>query len=85
MKCQCIKQMEEKVSEHLSEKIEGNIESVTCGNVGFIIVGNTMHVSLYVPFNVKADAPGYRSKSGKSMSMYVSFCPFCGESVRDAA
>ncbi|TAM24791.1 MAG: hypothetical protein EPN62_05650 [Candidimonas sp.] len=82
MNCNCIAQTEKMILEKFAPQVKAPIESVECGGVGFIIDNNTMTTGLFIPFFLKADAPGYRSAKGKSVSMYVTFCPFCGTAVK---
>lgn len=78
MQCECISRVEEEARAHLQPQIKGPINSVKMGNVAFVIDGSSMDSRLYVPLQVKADAPGYRSQHGKAVPMHVTFCPFCG-------
>lgn len=78
MNCTCVKDMEDKLRDFLTPKIKGPIEKIECGNIAFSITDAGMVMNVYTPFNVKADAPGYRSANGKSWPVHASFCPFCG-------
>lgn len=78
MQCECISRVEEEARAHLQPQIKGPINSVKMGNVAFVIDGSSMDARLYIPLQVKADAPGYRSQDGKAVPMHVTFCPFCG-------
>lgn len=82
MNCTCIKDMEGKLRDFLHPKIKGHIERVECGCIGFGLTDDGMEIRLLIPFNIKADAPGYRSLKGKQMSVSASFCPFCGKSTK---
>lgn len=83
MNCTCLNGIETKVREHVAKSIKGDIRAVECGNTAFVL-GETMRLSLFVPFYVKADAPGYRTRMGKAVPVHVSYCPFCGTSVKPA-
>lgn len=78
MQCECISRVEEEARAHLQPQIKGPINSVKMGNVAFVIDGSSMDSRLYIPLQVKADAPGYRSQDGKAVPMHLTFCPFCG-------
>jgi len=82
MNCNCISEMEAKIREHFQPQVKATIQRVECGNTAFVLSGNSMDLSLYIPFRIRADAPGYRTKSGKEIPMHVSFCPFCGNRAR---
>lgn len=81
MQCNCIKDTEERVREHMQPKISAPIESVKMGNTSFVLEGNGMRTSLFAPVYIKADVKGYRSQQGGEIHMHFSFCPFCGTPV----
>ena len=85
MKCGCIKTVTENVRKSLEDRPEltGKITSVECNAVGIAIIGNSLLTTINIPFAIKADAPGFRSNKGKSMSMIASYCPFCGVSTKE--
>ena len=84
MNCTCLKDLEDKLRDFLQPKIKGPIERIECGIVGFGLTEAGMETRLLIPFNVKADAPGYRGQKGKQTPVSASFCPFCGTSTKKA-
>lgn len=83
MNCDCIKDSEAKVKNHVQINIKAPIDSVTCQNMSIIISPHlTPYMAINIPFVIKADAPGYRSRNGKILYVNASYCPFCGVDAR---
>lgn len=85
MQCHCISRVEQEARAHLQPQIKGPISSVKMGNIAFVIDGSAMDARLYIPLQVKADAPGYRSQDGRAVPIHVTFCPFCGARAKAEA
>jgi hypothetical protein len=76
MKCSCIKDNEKKIAEIYTERL-GVPCDVEAKGVAFTL-GAKPGMSPFMPFTVKADKPGFRGSKGKEISMFFSFCPWCG-------
>jgi hypothetical protein len=46
------------------------------------VFGKTVSTEHRTPFHIKADKTGYRSKEGKEVSFFASYCPFCGKATQ---
>jgi len=77
MNCECIKETEAGLAEHL-KKSAGDDVKATCQGRGLAIIGKSMISILNIEFRVTGSKPGYRTAKGKAVSVSVNFCPFCG-------
>lgn len=84
MNCNCIDELQTKIMDLVQQKIKAPINDVTCMGSSFVL-SNPPYMALTIPFSVRADAPGYRSKTGKTVPVHASFCPFCGVSAKPAS
>ncbi|MNV60497.1 hypothetical protein D3C71_1529620 [compost metagenome] len=82
MQCDCIKETEARIKEHVQPKIGAPIDSVKMGNIAFVVEGSALRVAMFAPVYIKADAKGYRSERGGQIDMHFSFCPFCGKPAK---
>ena len=83
MSCNCKTELEIKLTERLKEKSpEAANHAATLRGYGFVIIDNSMKSMGYMEVKNTADYPlkkgGSKSKT-TTMSMYFSYCPFCGE------
>lgn len=76
MSCNCIRENEALVAKHYSNTL-GVHATAEAKNVAFVLGGDVSERA-YLPYAVKADKPGFRGAKGKEVSMFFSFCPFCG-------
>lgn len=74
--CNCIRENETKVAEHYTKQL-GVPATAEVGNVA-LVFGKVTVERPFLPYRVKADRPGYKSAKGKEVSMFFTFCPFCG-------
>ncbi len=85
MQCNCIEEIEAKIKEHMQPDVKAPIESARCQNISYVLNGANAGTHIGIPFGVKADAPGYRSRKGKEFTVIASYCPFCGKSTKPEA
>ncbi|MDE1139916.1 MAG: hypothetical protein PW999_09735 [Paraburkholderia tropica] len=81
MNCNCVRDNESRIADHYTELL-GAPATAEAKNVAFML-GSKVSEAAYLPYAVKADKPGYRGAKGKEVSMFFSFCPFCGKSTKD--
>nr|WP_124262475.1 hypothetical protein [Paraburkholderia bannensis] len=81
MNCNCVRDNESRIADHYAELL-GAPATAEAKNVAFLL-GSGVSEAAYLPYAVKADKPGYRGAKGKEVSMFFSFCPFCGKSTKD--
>jgi len=77
MQCNCLEELRSRLKDHVAETIKSPVDSVECENAGFTL-GESLNTAIFLNFNVRADAPGYRTMKGKQIRVHVSHCPFCG-------
>jgi hypothetical protein len=83
MSCNCVRDNEERIAEHYT-KVLGVPATATVKNIAWGIGGDGgITEAAYLPYLVKADKPGFKSAKGKEVSMFFSFCPFCGVSLKE--
>ena len=75
MNCNCISEIEKKISASHTEKL-GAIAEVSCQASGFAMADNSVRVIHKTDFKVTAQAKGWTR--GKMVPVIASFCPFCG-------
>ena len=82
MSCNCKTELEIKLTERFKEKVpEASNHAAKLQGYGFAIIDNSMKSMGYMEVKNTADYPlkkGSKSKT-TTMSMYFSYCPFCGE------
>jgi hypothetical protein len=84
MACNCVRDNEKLVAEHYTKQL-GVPATAKIKNIAWGIGGNNdVTEAAYLPYLVKADKPGFRGAKGKEISMFFSFCPFCGVSLKEA-
>lgn len=81
MNCNCVRDNESRIAEHYTAAL-GTPATAEAKNVGFLL-GAGVSEAAYLPYAVKADKPGFRGAKGKEISMFFSFCPFCGKSTKE--
>lgn len=79
MTCNCIRDNESRLADHYSEQL-GVPAKAEAKNVAFVF-GSGVSERAYLPYAIKADKPGFKGAKGKEISMFFSFCPFCGVST----
>lgn len=90
MNCNCKKELEAKLTErHASQYPEAKNHKAQLGSYGMAIVNNHMDIRGISPVTFTADQLVKKSGAYKpkkiSSSMFWSFCPFCGKSVKEEA
>jgi hypothetical protein len=80
MKCNCVRDNEPKVAEHISKQLGVPVEAKAQG-VAFVFGKNPGEMP-FMPYTVKADKPGYRAGK-KTVNMFFTFCPWCGERLEE--
>lgn len=83
MNCDCIKNVEKNIAEHMKPKA-GDDASAKAANVA-IMFGDDLSLVLQIPFRVRGSKKGYTSEKGKEVGCNVSYCPFCGRSAKHYA
>ena len=79
MTCTCTRDNERRVGERVSQKLGVAVE-VTAQCVAICMTEDLTPVERsFMPYSLKADKPGYRK--GKDMSVFFSYCPWCGVKV----
>lgn len=81
MTCNCVRDNEARLAEHYGKQL-GVPAKAEAKNVS-IMFGAKVSERAYVPYAIKADKPGWRGAKGKEISMFFSFCPFCGIKLED--
>jgi demethoxyubiquinone hydroxylase (CLK1/Coq7/Cat5 family) len=81
MACNCVRDNESRIADHYSEQL-GTTATAEAKNVALLFGGKAREAA-YLPYAVKADKPGFRGAKGKEISMFFSFCPFCGVSLKE--
>lgn len=83
--CDCKKDLEAKLTErYQAQEPTGRDHKVTLQGYGFALVGNTMQLRGYLPYQTFARVQmkkGGEKPKKTTGSMFFSFCPFCGEKV----
>lgn len=79
MTCNCVRDNEARLAEHYSKQL-GVQAKAEAKNVA-IVFGSVISERAYLPYAIKADKPGFKGAKGKEISMFFSFCPFCGIKV----
>jgi hypothetical protein len=82
MNCNCVRDNESRIADHYTELL-GTPATAEAKNIAFML-GAKVSEAAFLPYAVKADKPGFRGAKGKEISMFFSFCPFCGKSTKDA-
>jgi hypothetical protein len=82
MNCNCKEEIEAKLTERLKEQLPAGTDHGTeLQGYGFTLGGNAMQVRGFIPVNQSAMVPlksGAMKLKKSSLSMFFSFCPFCG-------
>lgn len=79
MQCDCLEQVTKNVTERMQQDDRAGVGAkAECGAVA-ITFGKTLESRLYIPFNVTGPNVGYRSKKGKELPVFCTYCPFCGK------
>ena len=78
--CNCIKELEQRIAEHLTEKISYKkpIQKVEILGKGFTL-GDSVSVRTKTEFQVTLEGQKKKDK----IVVFHSFCPFCGENVKE--
>jgi hypothetical protein len=79
MACNCVRDNEKRVAEHYS-LVLGVPATAEAKNVAFVL-GDAPDERAYLPYAIKADKPGFKGAKGKEISMFFTYCPFCGVKV----
>lgn len=79
MTCNCVRDNEARLAEHYGKQL-GVPATAKAKNVAFVF-GDEVSERAYLPYAIKANKPGFSSIKGKEISMFFSFCPFCGVKV----
>lgn len=77
MNCTCVRDNEKRIAEHYTKQL-GVAATAEVRNVAFVL-GEKPGEAPYLPYAIKADKPGYRGARGKEVSMFFTYCPFCGK------
>ena len=78
MSCNCVRDNEARVAEHIGKQLGVECKA-KAGNVAITLGVKSSGERPFMPYMVRADKPGYRSQAGKAVSMFFTFCPWCGE------
>lgn len=85
--CTCKTEIEQKLLDQFKKQAPtAQRHQAELQSYGFKVVGNTMQLAPYMQFKLTADYPTstrasrHRAKVGV---MHFSFCPFCGQSLKE--
>lgn len=86
MKCKCIDEIAKKVDERIVPDLPNHTEYKS--SVGGLMLSMERGRILTIPINyeyrmIKKDKIPAKNKTKKSISIQVSYCPFCGGKVGD--
>lgn len=81
MQCNCIKEIEKNLAEqHVAQT--GATARVECqGRVLAIDEDMSLRANVAIPFRIMSTAKGYLR--GKTVSVHVNYCPYCGKKTRE--
>lgn len=80
MNCDCIKEIQEKMTEYMRPKAGDNATAKIQG-MAMSLVDGGLRYALTIPFRIKGIKKGYTSEKGKEISCNASYCPFCGRTT----
>jgi hypothetical protein len=81
MSCNCISDTEKKLSAYYRDNhAAGDDATATFTNLAIVLSGS--QYPLYTPVSVKDSGKGYTSAKGKVVSMFFTYCPFCGKKTQ---
>lgn len=82
MNCNCVRENEKLIAQHYAQQL-GVPATAKVKHIAWGIGGDDgVTEAAYLPYLIKADKPGYRGAKGKEVSVFFSFCPFCGKSTQ---
>jgi len=86
MKCNCVEQISKNVDKKILPDLPEHVEYKS--NIGGLMFSFQHGNILTIPVNyeyriIKKDKSPAKNRTKKSVSIQVSYCPFCGEKVGD--
>lgn len=85
MSCNCVNENSRKIAEYVGARLCIHPDDVTASPDGVAFtLGEKPGQRPFMPYTVRANAPGYRSQKGKQVNMFFTFCPWCGTKLEEA-